>query len=101
MTNFKTNYTREEVVNIIDDLLQRPHLLEDATTNENTDYDGEELLKIVEQPKTLEAKKLIVDYESEQLDEPEACPTCGDIDGMVNPCCAGYDPLHYKNCGYG
>lgn len=41
------------------------------------------------------------DEDDEQLDEPEPCPTCGDIDGMVNPCCAGYDPLHYKNCGYG
>lgn len=41
------------------------------------------------------------DEDDEQWDEPEPCPTCGDIDGMVNPCCAGYDPLHYKNCGYG
>jgi len=39
--------------------------------------------------------------EQEEDYEPEPCPTCGDIDGMVNPCCAGYDPLHYKNCGYG
>lgn len=47
--------------------------------------------------------------EAEQLldeDDPlyapeEPCPTCGDIDGMVNPCCPGYDPLHYLNCGYG
>lgn len=37
----------------------------------------------------------------EQCDEPEPCPTCGDIDRMVNPCCKGYDPLHYNNCGYG
>ncbi len=40
-------------------------------------------------------------HDDEQWDEPDPCPTCGDIDGMVNPCCAGYDPLHYKNCGYG
>lgn len=39
------------------------------------------------------------DEEFERANEP--CPTCGDINGMVNPCCAGYDPLHYKNCGYG
>ena len=37
------------------------------------------------------------DYELSQ----EPCSVCGDIDGMVNRCCAGYDPLHYKNCGYG
>ena len=41
------------------------------------------------------------DDDDEQCDESEPCPTCGDIDGMVNPCCAGYDPLHYRNCGYG
>lgn len=40
------------------------------------------------------------DYEGD-FDEPEPCPTCGDIEGMVNPCCANYDPLNYKNCGYG
>lgn len=34
-------------------------------------------------------------------DEPEPCPTCGEIDGMDNPCCPNYDPLSYKNCGYG
>jgi len=39
--------------------------------------------------------------EQEEDCDQEPCPTCGDIDGMVNPCCAGYDPLHYKNCGYG
>jgi hypothetical protein len=63
----------------------------------------------------LEAKAIVEAYEMQQrleyenrieLDdeywhEPEPCPTCGDIDGMVNPCCAGYDPLHYLNCGYG
>lgn len=27
------------------------------------------------------------------------CPTCGDVNGMVNPCCPDYDPLHFKNCG--
>ena len=42
----------------------------------------------------------VFDEDDEQWDEPEPCATCGDIDG-VNPCCAGYDPLHYKNCGYG
>lgn len=43
----------------------------------------------------------VFDEDEEQLDEPEPCPACGNIDGMVNPCCGGYDPLHYKNCGYG
>ncbi len=40
-------------------------------------------------------------FDDETDGEVEPCPTCGDIDGMVNPCCAGYDQLHYKNCGYG
>jgi hypothetical protein len=39
--------------------------------------------------------------ESDIDEEPEPCPTCGEIEGMVNPCCPGFDPLHYKNCGYG
>lgn len=42
--------------------------------------------------------------EEEDIDdslEDEPCSVCGDIDGMVNPCCPGYDPLHFKNCGYG
>lgn len=36
-----------------------------------------------------------MDYQS------DPCPTCGEIDGMVNPCCADYDPLNHKVCGYG
>ena len=39
--------------------------------------------------------------DDEQFDEDEPCHTCGDINGMINPCCSGYDALHYKNCGYG
>lgn len=64
----------------------------------------------------LAAKSIVDEYEREEyetgmrlaeseLDEMDGinqpCPTCGDIDGMVNPCCPGYDPLHFKNCGYG
>mgnify|MGYP001555391468 CR=1 FL=1 len=36
-------FTREEVIKIIDDLLQRPDLLMDAMTNEQTDYDAGDL----------------------------------------------------------
>lgn len=41
--------------------------------------------------------------ESLEADDPmnAPCPTCGEIDGVDNPCCAMYDPLSYKNCGYG
>jgi len=48
-------------------------------------------------------KEKSVNYgeDNEESEELEPCPTCGDIDGMKNPCCAGYDPLHYLNCGYG
>ena len=31
----------------------------------------------------------------------EPCPTCGELNGRINPCCKGYDPLHIDNCGYG
>lgn len=34
-------------------------------------------------------------------EELEPCSVCGDIEGMVNPCCPNYDPFHFKNCGYG
>lgn len=40
-----------------------------------------------------------VDEEAERQSEP--CSVCGEINGMVNPCCANYDPLHIHNCGYG
>ena len=48
-----------------------------------------------------ECKKVVCFDNNEQWQECEPCRTCGDIDGMVNPCCAGYDSLHHKNCGYG
>lgn len=41
------------------------------------------------------------EFSIEAENEPEPCLTCGDINGMKNPCCAGYDPLHRDNCGYG
>lgn len=59
----------------------------------------------------MEAIRVIEQYEYEQKVEHEGteeeeffsepCSVCGDVDGMVNPCCPNYDPLHYKNCGYG
>ena len=45
----KQTFTRDEVVKIIDDLLQRPDLLIDAVTNENTDTDAEYCLEIAEE----------------------------------------------------
>jgi len=50
-----------------------------------------------------EERQRQADYELEQddMDYLEPCPTCGEVDGMVNPCCPNYDPLHYLNCGYG
>ncbi len=41
------------------------------------------------------------DDEEDPDDNDRRCHTCGDVDGMVNPCCPGYDRLHFKNCGYG
>jgi len=43
------NYTREEVVKIIETLLEFPDQLIDATMNENTDWDAESLLGLVEE----------------------------------------------------
>ena len=37
--------------------------------------------------------------EFDYLNEP--CETCGEIQGMKNPCCSSYDELHFSNCGYG
>ena len=41
-------FTREEVIKIIDELLQRPDILIDAVENELTDHDAESLLEFVE-----------------------------------------------------
>lgn len=41
-------FTREDVVEIIDQLLQRPDVLMDAIQNEHTDNDAETLLDMVE-----------------------------------------------------
>lgn len=41
-------FTREEVIKIIDELLQRPDILIDAVENELTDHDAEGLLGFVE-----------------------------------------------------
>ncbi len=46
-----------------------------------------------------EAEDLVNWMDEEDPDEP--CPTCGEVNGMDNPCCPNYDPLSYKNCGYG
>lgn len=44
----KQNFTREEVINIINELLERPDILIDAVSNEDTDYNAEDLLIIAE-----------------------------------------------------
>lgn len=41
-------FTREQVVKIIDEILQHADCVTDAITNEHTDFDGEELLSMVE-----------------------------------------------------
>jgi hypothetical protein len=48
--------------------------------------------------KTVEPEE---EEESDEDYEIDPCPTCGQVEGMVNPCCANYDPLNYKVCGYG
>lgn len=43
-------FTREQVIEIIDDLLQRPDLLIDAVSNEDTNYGADELFEIATKP---------------------------------------------------
>lgn len=47
----KQDFTREEVIKLIDDLLQNPDTLMDAIQNELTDWDAETLLEKVEKEK--------------------------------------------------
>jgi len=42
----KNSFSKEEVIHIINELLQRPDIIIDACSNEYTDYDAEELLDI-------------------------------------------------------
>lgn len=62
----------------------------------------------------LKAKVIVEQYERDEYeqgmrqaeedlldDDIEPCSVCGEVDGMNNPCCASYDPLSYKACGYG
>ena len=52
-------FTREQVVKIIDEILLNADCLMDAITNEYTDYDGEELLSMVEnKPEIVELHRL-------------------------------------------
>jgi hypothetical protein len=44
--NMKTNFTRKEVVAIIEGLREMPDVLIDSVQNENTNYDSERLLEI-------------------------------------------------------
>ena len=44
----KQNFSREEVIKIITELLERPDILMDAVQNGYTDYDAQTLLEMVE-----------------------------------------------------
>ena len=48
----KITYAKDDVIKIIDELLLMPDILIDAVQNENTNYNGESLLRIVEQKAT-------------------------------------------------
>jgi len=45
----KQTFTREEVIAIIGDLLERPDFLIEAMVNENTDTDAERCLEVAEE----------------------------------------------------
>jgi len=44
----KQNFTREDVENVIQSLLDRPDVLIDAIQNENSEYGSKELLELTE-----------------------------------------------------
>lgn len=44
----KANYTRDEVIKMIDKILEHADAVMDAITNEHTDWYGETLLQLVE-----------------------------------------------------
>lgn len=45
----KQNFTRQEVIELIDEILSYPDQLTDAITNEYTNYGGRELLELAEE----------------------------------------------------
>ena len=45
----KENYTREEVIKMVDEILQYPDQVIDAVTNENTDWGADELIELAEE----------------------------------------------------
>lgn len=55
----------------------------------------------MKEPKNLNDEMDDEDIEGFIENDSEPCPTCGHVDGTTNPCCPGYDPLSYANCGYG
>jgi len=46
--NVEKNYTRKQVVEVIEELLERRELLIDAMENEDTYWDGDALLSLIE-----------------------------------------------------
>lgn len=50
----KQQFSRAEVINILDELLMYPDVLQDAINNENTDWAGERLLGFIEEANTHE-----------------------------------------------
>lgn len=46
-------FTRQEVVDLIETILQNPDTVIDAVTNENTNYGAEELLEMAEKAQLL------------------------------------------------
>lgn len=51
-------YTREEVINLIDELLNYPEQLKSATTDENTFWHGDTLLNLIDAPEPLNPERL-------------------------------------------
>jgi hypothetical protein len=69
-------FTREQVVKIIDEILLNADCVMDAITSEYTDYDGEELLSMVENkqtpdPKLIDSMAMRYRHDFGLLEEPQ------------------------------
>lgn len=62
----KENYTKQEVIDLVDGILQNPDQLIDAVQNENTDWSAEDLIDLAE---SFENKKTTKTALNELCDE--------------------------------
>lgn len=91
---YMKNKTKDEIINVIKDW----DIFKKQNWWESEAIDVEKVLLDRFVDKIQGKQSFEIDYDWADI---EQCPTCGDLDGRVNPCCRGYDPLHINNCGFG